>query len=141
MKGINFHYETDFKLDDESKYSYWVNEIVTVHNRLIKDVNFVFCDDEYLIEINRSYLNHDTYTDIITFNNAVDDRVFTDIFISIERVLFNSKKFNVDFKIELLRVMAHGILHLLDFNDKEEVDIAQMRIEEEKMIKLFHVEH
>ena len=90
-------------------------------------MSYIFCDDTYLLDINLQYLNHDTLTDIITFDYSDENTISGDIFISIQRVRDNAKKFNVDFEEELLRVMSHGVLHLLGFNDKTESDKDLMR--------------
>ena len=99
-----------------------------------------FDDDEYLLGINQEYLNHDTFTDIITFDYTQGSRVSADIFISVERVEENAKTFKVSFHQELLRVMVHGTLHLMKYNDKVEEDVVEMRSKEEEKIKMFHVE-
>ena len=112
----------------------WLNEIANQHNRNIGFLNYIFCDDEHLIEINRQYLNHDDYTDIITFPYRQDDILESDIFISLERVRDNASEFRTDFKKELLRVMAHGLLHLLGYQDKTDEDVLAMRNAEDEAI-------
>ena len=97
----------------------WINQTILTEGYRLGELSFIFCSDEYLLKINREYLNHDTYTDIITFDNSEEDKVITgDIFISIERVKENSRKFNVNERDELHRVMIHGTLHLLGYPDK-----------------------
>jgi len=137
---ISFNYETDFKLDNETSYETWIGTICTSEKFLVGDLNFIFCGDDYLLNINQTYLQHDTFTDIITFDYSIDKHLSGDIFISTERVLDNSTKFSVSFAKELLRVIAHGILHLAGFKDKEETDILIMRAKENEKIKMFHVE-
>ena len=102
---------------------------------------FIFCDDEYLLKINQDYLHHDTFTDIITFPYEDFNGIAGDVFISVERVKENAAEFEVDFDLELKRVMAHGVLHLLGFGDKSEEEASLMRLKEDEKIKLFHVEH
>jgi rRNA maturation RNase YbeY len=138
---IEFYFETEFELQDKERYAEWVSQIVTSESREIGDLSFVFCDDTYLLEINQKFLEHNTLTDVITFNYSDDDILFGDVFISTERLKENSYKFDSKFKDELRRVMAHGVLHLLGFDDKSEVDSREMRAKEEEKMKLFHVEH
>ena len=138
---IEYHYELDFKLNQEDKYTSWINRLAETENKSVGDLTYIFCDDAYLIEMNRQYLDHDTYTDIITFDYTEGTVLGGDIFISIERVKENALEFGVDFQDELLRVMAHGILHLSGYKDKEVEDVQLMRSKENEKIKLFHVEH
>ncbi|MBD0779721.1 rRNA maturation RNase YbeY [Maribacter sp. ANRC-HE7] len=137
---INFFYETDFILDSEPNYIHWLNRVVDSEAFSVGEINYIFCDDEYLLKVNQQYLNHDTYTDIITFDYREGDIISGDILISVERVRENANSFKGCFKTELLRVMAHGLLHIMDYNDKMEEDIKMMRSKEEEKIKLFHVE-
>ena len=138
---IDFHYETDFNLKGNTKYIDWINRIIASEDHLVGDINYIFCDDAYLLNINQQYLDHDTYTDIITFDYTDGTVISSDIYISIERVKENAADFKVNFNEELLRVMAHGILHLCGFKDKTNQEAALMRSKEEEKIKLFHVEH
>ena len=104
-------------------------------------MSFIFCSDEYLLDINLKYLDHDTFTDIITFDYCIGNEISGDIFISIDRIKDNADSFNVSFDSELLKVMAHGVLHLIGYKDKKERDISVMRNKEDEKTKLFHVEH
>jgi rRNA maturation RNase YbeY len=106
----------------------------------LEEINYIFCDDEYMLKLNVEFLDHDTYTDIITFNNNVGRILEGDIFISTERVKDNSETFGVIFEEELRRVLSHGILHLCGYNDKTEEESSIMRDKEEEKMKLFHVE-
>ena len=137
---IDFHYETDFSSIDSKLYSNWLTGILISENFELGTLEYIFCDDAYLLKINQDYLNHDTFTDIITFDYTEGSIVGGDIFISVERVKENAITFNVDFKNELHRVMAHGLLHLLGFKDKTDDEVIVMRIKEEEKIKMFHVE-
>ncbi len=137
---IDFHFETDFELEDTTKYSDWVTRIITTHKRKHSQIDYIFCDDEYLLDINQKYLDHDTYTDIITFDYTEDKVIGGDIFISVDRLKENASKFKVDFNDELLRVMSHGVLHLLGYKDKSEEDSDLMRKKENECINMFHVE-
>lgn len=138
---ISFNYETDFELSSESDYVSWIQNIITSENKEEGDINYIFCDDEYLHKINVEYLNHDTLTDIISFDYSEGNFLHGDVFISIERVAENAKEFNVSFENELKRVMAHGVLHYCGYKDKSEQDELLMRQKEDEKIKMFHVEH
>ncbi|MEP0214659.1 MAG: rRNA maturation RNase YbeY [Cellulophaga sp.] len=138
---IDFHYETEFSLKDNTKYIDWINRIIASEEHLVGDINYIFCDDAYLLNINQQYLDHDTYTDIITFDYTDGKVISSDIYISVERVKENAVDFKVDFDVEMLRVMAHGVLHLAGYKDKSTEEAALMRNKEEEKIKLFHVEH
>ena len=137
---IEFNYEISFKLVKESDYTDWINKMIGKHEAFLGNLSYIFCDDAYLLDINRQYLNHDTLTDIISFDYSDDKTISGDIFISIERVKENANIFSVSFQLELLRVMSHGVLHLLGFTDKTEDDMQLMRIKENEMMRLFHVE-
>lgn len=138
---IDFHYLTDFQIEDEIHYIDWTNRIISSESSRTGQLDFIFCSDDYLLKINQDYLQHDTYTDIITFPYGDGEVVAGDIFISIERVRENANTYEVDFNIELRRVMAHGLLHLLGYGDKNDKEIQTMRTKENEKIKLFHVEH
>ncbi len=138
---IDFNYEVDFELSDVNYYSDWLSRVIASESKLEGDLNYIFCDDEYLLGINQQYLNHDTYTDIITFDYCDGDTISGDIFISVERVKDNAQEYSVSFEEELHRVMAHGVLHLLGYKDKSEQEARLMREKENEKIKLFHVEH
>lgn len=137
---INFNYETDFELDNETAISDWLSQVIVSENKKEGEINYIFCDDDYLHKINMEYLNHDTLTDIISFDYAVGNELHGDIFVSIERVRDNAKDFDVSFEEELKRVLVHGILHYCGYKDKSEDDGALMRQKEEEKIALFHVE-
>jgi len=138
---ISFNYETEFELPNEDQLSNWLSQVILSENKKEGDINYVFCDDEYLLNINQQYLDHDTLTDIISFDYTVGNELHGDIFISIERVRENAQDFNVTFDEELKRVLAHGILHYCGFKDKSEEDEQLMRQKEDEKIKMFHVEH
>lgn len=137
---INFHYETFFSISPEETYQEWLQSIATSEAHSISELNYIFCNDEYLHKINVEYLNHDTYTDIISFDYTENDEVAGDIFISVERVQENANTFEVSFHNELLRVMAHGLLHLCGYGDKSDAEESTMRAKEEEKIKMFHGE-
>lgn len=137
---INFNYETDFILEDEAVYADWLEKIITSENKILGEIAYIFCDDDYLHKINMEYLQHDTLTDIISFDYTEDSVISGDIFISIERVKENAIDFNTTFPAELKRVMAHGLLHYCGYKDKTQSQSNKMRSKEEEKIKMFHVE-
>lgn len=137
----SYTYELPFKLDNEDAYSNWVSAVILSEGKQEGELNYIFCSDDYLLNINIQYLNHDTLTDIISFDYSVGNLLQGDIFISIDRVKENAKDFNVSFDEELKRVMIHGILHYCGYKDKTPKDEALMRSKEKDKITLFHVEH
>ncbi|AWM13636.1 rRNA maturation RNase YbeY [Flavobacterium sediminis] len=138
---ISFNYEIDFALENEDLYSEWIESVVESEGKTLGEINYIFCNDEYLHQINMQYLNHDTLTDIISFDYTEGDIISGDIFLSIERVKDNAKDFEVPFSEELKRVMAHGVLHYCGYKDKSEADEQLMRAKEEEKIVMFHVKH
>ncbi len=137
---INFNYETEFTLENEQAFEDWLSRVIVSENKNEGEINYIFCDDEYLHKINLEYLNHDTLTDIISFDYSMGNELNGDIFVSIERVKDNAADFNVLFDDELKRVVVHGILHYCGYKDKSEVDEALMRSKEDEKIAMFHVE-
>lgn len=114
-----FAEDTTFKPDKKTALRQWIKNTVEAEGFQLAELNYIFCSDAYLIDINRQYLNHDTYTDIITFDNSdVEKEITGDVFISIDRIRENAKKFRVSLADELHRVMIHGALHLLGYKDK-----------------------
>ena len=137
---ISFNYENNFVLQNEKSISLWISEVILSESKEEGDINYIFCDDQYLLEINQQYLNHDTYTDIISFDYSVGKELHGDIFISTERVQENAQEFNETFNNELMRVMVHGILHYCGYKDKTPQEEQKMRLKENEKIKMFHVE-
>ena len=138
---IQFHYQTDFKLSSEEEYTTWVLRVLEAYGKSPGDLNYIFCTDEHLLGINQQYLEHDYYTDIITFPYNEGDTIQGDIFISVERVADNALEYEVSFETELKRVMIHGVLHLLGYGDKGEREALEMRRREDGAIEMFHVKH
>jgi len=138
---ISFNYETDFELENETHYEDWISRIIESEGFDEGEINYIFCDDEYLHKINVEYLDHDTLTDIISFDYTVGNLIQGDIFVSIERVHDNASDFNVSFEEELKRVLSHGVLHYCGYKDKSPKDEALMRSKEDEKIQMFHVEH
>ena len=129
--SIHFHSLTDFILDKEDKKRDWIISSIIEEGKELGEINIIFCDDKSLLEKNNTYLNHDTLTDIITFDYSELNTISGDIFISVERVLDNSNDFNVTFEQELNRVIIHGHLHLMGYKDKTEEDQVTMRNKED----------
>lgn len=137
MIGFNTE-EITFNLKNKAILKKWISEIIAKKKRKTGYINFIFCSDEHLLNINKQFLNHDTYTDIVTFDYSKDDpkqNVSGDIFISIDRVKENAAKFSKTFEEELHRVIIHGVLHLLGYQDKTKKAKEEMRDEEDKSLK------
>jgi len=137
---IDYHYETDFKLENETDYTDWIARIIRSEDAALGQIDYIFCSDDYLLNINQQYLSHESYTDIITFDYSQGRQLSADIFISIDRVADNAEHLGLTMLEELLRVMSHGILHLLGYKDKTEEDTVVMREKENEKMELFHVE-
>ena len=137
---ISFNYETDFELHNEPDFSKWLSAVILSENKKEGEINYIFCDDDYLLEINQQYLDHDTLTDIISFDYSVGNELNGDIFVSVERVKENASDYNATFQEEIQRVLVHGILHYCGYKDKTESDELVMRTKEEEKMKMFHVE-
>ena len=137
---ISFNYETDFELHNESYFSKWISAVILSENKKEGEINYIFCDDDYLLEINQQYLDHDTLTDIISFDYSVGNELNGDVFVSVERVKENASDYKVTFQEEIQRVLVHGILHYCGYKDKTESDELIMRAKEEEKMKMFHVE-
>jgi len=135
---INFHSEAiDFKVVNPIKTKRWLKSVIKAEGFELSEINYVFCNDEYLHSINVEYLDHDTLTDIITFDNSEEDELIeSDIFVSIERIIDNTKDFNTTFEQEFKRVIVHGILHLCGYCDKTDENEKQMREKEDYYLRL-----
>ena len=127
-----------FKLSEASNVKKWIAEVVKRREKSVGNISYLFCDDEYMLEVNRQYLDHDTYTDIITFDYVVANLISGDIFISVDRVGENARLFGVEFERELHRVVIHGVLHLLGQGDKSDAEAAEMRRQEEEALSLWN---
>jgi rRNA maturation RNase YbeY len=132
-----FTEETKFQLKERIRIKNWINETIIRENSNPGIINFIFTSDKYLLEINKQYLSHNYFTDIITFNYCEQNIINGDIYISICTVKSNSRKFNVTFTEELHRVMIHGILHLLGYEDKKEEEKVKMREKENQYLEKF----
>ena len=133
---IDFNYELDFKLEDEDSTSEWISKCILDFDKEEGELQYIFCDDEYLLKLNVEFLEHDTLTDIISFDYVMGDLISGDIFISVERVKENAKDLGIDFKDELDRVLMHGVLHYFGFKDKTEDDKIVMRSKEDYCLSL-----
>lgn len=136
--SINF-YKEDFsgRIADQKKRKNWIKFAVEREKFQCGDLSFIFCSDDYLLKINREYLDHDYYTDIITFNYVEGKVISGDIFISVDRVRDNARQFDVSFENELNRVIIHGVLHLIGFDDKDESLQQVMRNKENEYLEEF----
>ncbi len=135
--AVSFNEENSFRLKNKLKIKHWIKQIVENHGCKLGEVSYIFCSDERILEVNQQYLSHDFYTDIITFDYVEKDKISGDIFISVDRVKENAKDFNVTFQQELLRVIIHGVLHLLGFEDHSAEEQQLMRQKENEAIALW----
>jgi rRNA maturation RNase YbeY len=133
---IKFNYETAFKLENEDKISKWISNTILSEGFKLEEINYVFCDDEYLHKLNLEFLNHDTLTDIISFDYSIGKLIQGDIFISVDRVKDNAKDFAVSVSEELNRVIIHGVLHYCGYKDKTSSDAQTMRTKENHYLSI-----
>jgi len=135
---VYFHNEgVSLIFKNKKAVSSWLSSVIKSFKKDVGTLNFIFCTDEYLLTINKSYLSHNHYTDIITFDYCEENKVSGDLFISIERVKEYSLKNNIEFNNEIHRVIVHGVLHLCGLNDKTEREKEKMRAQENKFLALF----
>ena len=135
-----FSEDIDFELPEKLRRKRWLKQLAADAGFRIKELNYVFCSDEYLYQMNVDYLNHDTYTDIITFDNSEKtEELEGDVFISVDRVRENAKSVQVEEEVELTRVLAHGLLHLMGYKDKAKEEASLMRSKEEEAIELYRL--
>lgn len=140
-KTIKFHYlKSNFIFSNRTRLKSFIIKLIKTEGCSLEFINYIFCSDEYLIDLNRKYLNHDTYTDIITFQfSAPPLKINSELYISIDRVRDNAKTFNTSFEIELHRVIFHGALHLCGYKDNTKGEKAQMRLLEEKYLNQYFI--
>jgi len=132
-----FSEDTPFQFSDNTRTSAWVTQIINQERRVLGDLNFIFCSDPHLRQLNLTYLNHDTFTDIITFDNSeAVEQISGDIFISVDRVKENAESLTTNFEQELYRVIIHGVLHLIGYNDKSIEEKTRMREKEDACLSL-----
>lgn len=132
--GISFAVQTTFTLKNRTILKNWIKRTIERNNKQLGEISYIFCSDEQLLEINKEFLNHDYYTDIITFDYSEADIVSGDLFISIDRIKDNAKTLDVSYQEELHRVIIHGILHLLGFKDKTDEESQNMRLLENECL-------
>src|SRR5690606_38785544 len=124
---ISFFYETNFKLKQPRIWKNWIKASIEIEGYKVGQINYIFCDDEYLLKVNREYLEHDYYTDVIGFQYSEGKTLTGDIYISIDRIKDNAKENQIEFKNELARVMIHGVLHFMNYGDKTDLETRKMR--------------
>lgn len=135
---INFFFEETDEFDvNDLNVEKNIETVLANENRTLGEVNYIFCSDDYLLNINKQYLNHDYYTDVISFDYSEDGIISGDIFISVDTVKDNAKEYEVEFKKELARVMVHGVLHFIGYKDKTDEDAKLMRQKENQYLPLF----
>jgi len=132
---IAFNYETSFELTNEKETSNWIENCIEKEGFELGEINYIFCDDAYLHKINVEFLQHDTLTDIISFDYTLGKLVGGDIFISIDRIKENANQFNVPFNNELHRVIIHGVLHYMKYKDKTDTEKETMRSKENECLE------
>lgn len=131
---IDFFSETPFSLQNPDEIARWISKIINAQKREEGEISYIFCDDQYLHKLNLEFLNHDTLTDIISFDNSLGNQINGDIFISIERVKENADTYKTNFEDELHRVIIHGVLHYCGFNDKTKAEATLMRKKEDEAL-------
>lgn len=137
---LEFIYNTNYTLTDEKLHSAWIKSAIFSENYDLGNIVFAFFNDEEVKKLNKKFLNKDYYTDVISFNETSDKIISGNIAISVDRVKENSKKFKCTFQDEMRRVMIHGLLHFMGYNDQSNEASAKMRKKENEKIKMFHVE-
>lgn len=136
--AIQFSFQTNYPLKARTKIKQWIKQVIEAKGKKTGNITYIFCDDEYLLEVNKQYLQHDYYTDVITFDYVENDLISGDIFISTDRVRENALAFGSSETEELHRVIIHGALHLLGLKDKSEKEASQMRQAENDALKLLN---
>ncbi len=137
--AIRFTYHSgNLSTDIEEKAKKWIAEVIKRHGKSVGSISYLFSTDDFVLEANQHYLNHDTFTDIITFDYVAGNLISGDLLISVDRVGENAKKFNVPYQQELLRVVIHGIHHLLGQGDKTDTEALEMRKKEEESLRLWN---
>lgn len=135
-KNILFHNaDTSYILKNKRAISSWITDTIKEEEKLLKEISYVFCTDDYLLKINQEHLDHDTYTDIITFDYTEDGNITSEIYISVDRVRENAKNLGVETLDETHRVIIHGVLHLCGYNDKSELQALEMRNKEDYYLR------
>lgn len=131
MAILFFNEDIKFNLTQKKLLKSWIKQVIANENKICDSINFIFTSDKFLLEINKKFLSHNYFTDIVTFNYCTDNLISGDIYISLETVKNNSIRFNVSMIEELYRVMVHGVLHLIGYNDSNELEKSRMREKED----------
>ena len=134
---IQYFFENVEEISLPENCSEWIKKLILNEEKKVGNINYIFCDDEYLLKVNQDFLNHDYYTDIITFDYVKGKTISGDIFISLPRISENASTLSSSFEKELLRVLAHGVLHLCGYKDKSDEEEKKMRAKEDFYINLF----
>lgn len=134
---IQFFFE-DVENTIQPSYTNWLEDLILTEGKKLGDINYILCDDEYLLKINQDFLQHDYYTDIITFDKVKGKTINADIFVSLQRVIDNAEQIGKSNDEELRRVLAHGLLHLVGYKDKSEAEQTEMRSKEDFYLALFN---
>ena len=134
---IQFFFE-DVENTIQPNYTNWLEDLIITEGKKLGDINYILCDDEYLLKINQDFLQHDYYTDIITFDKVKGKTINADIFVSLQRVIDNAEEIGKTNDEELRRVLAHGLLHLVGYKDKSEAEQTEMRSKEDFYLALFN---
>lgn len=135
--AVRFNFLTKTILRDRSILKLVIKELFIKEKKILERLDYIFCDDAYLLDLNRSFLNHDYYTDIITFDMSLTDQIVGEIYISVDTVRLNSERFKTTFSSELHRVIFHGALHLCGYGDKSRMEVKQMRSLEDRYLKKY----
>ena len=136
---IDFVYNTDFQLENHDCFSKWLTDVSAAEKYLIHELVYLFVNDQELLAMNKKYLKHDYFTDVITFGEIAGDKISGNIAVSVDRVHDNAKTYGVSFDHEIKRVMVHGLLHIMGYNDKTKKDKLIMSQKETEALKMFHV--
>ena len=134
---IQFFFENIDEITLPPNTENWLQELIISEDKKPGEINYIFCDDDHLLQVNKDFLNHDYYTDVITFDYVKGKTISADIFVSLPRILDNSSTLSNAFNSELLRVLAHGVLHLCGYKDKTDEEISEMRQKEDYYLSIF----
>jgi len=137
---IQYTYNTSFSLKNETDYSKWLTKVIESEQCVVGEIVYAFFNDNDLKTLNNKHLGHNYYTDVLSFNDSCEKRINGNIAISVDRVKDNGKTYGVAFDHEMLRVMVHGLLHFMGYNDSNEDEKSEMTKKENEKIKMFHVE-
>lgn len=138
---IQYTYNTPFSIKNESGYSKWLAKVIESEQCVVGEIVYAFFNDKELKRLNNKHLGRNYYTDVLSFNDSYEKTINGNIAISVDRVKENAKTFGVAFDHEMLRVMVHGLLHFMGYNDSNEDEKSEMTKKENEKIKMFHVEH